>query len=193
MKHELELAMSLTLLAPPASEPISLDDLKAHLRITHTDEDALIASLGMAARQSVEARAGLALMPQQWRLGLDAAPDAVYFPLRPVLSVDAVTVSGPDDTVVHVPADAYETVTGLSGRLSRSGQWPRPHAKINGVKIDFTIGWSSIDLIPDPILQAVKLLAGHFYEHREAASRQRTFTIPDAADALLAPYKEVRL
>ncbi|MEO0880308.1 MAG: head-tail connector protein [Pseudomonadota bacterium] len=186
--------MSLTLIAPPAGEPISLDDLKAHLRVAHTDEDPLIAALGVAARQSVEVRAGLALTTQQWRLSLDAAPARpVYLPMRPLISVEAVTVVGPNDSVIHPPAGTFDIVTGLSGRIVRTGVWPRPAKAAGGVRIDFTAGWSSVDAVPAGILQAIRLLTAHFYENREAASVERTFAIPQTVDALLAPFREARL
>ena len=66
--------MTLALISPPAVEPVTLADMKAHLRVTHDSEDAMIASLIKAAREELEQAAGLALISQGWRLYLDCWP-----------------------------------------------------------------------------------------------------------------------
>ena len=49
--------MTPTLLEGPASEPVSLADVKAHLRLTSSDEDGLLGKLIVAARLTVEVAA----------------------------------------------------------------------------------------------------------------------------------------
>lgn len=66
--------MTLTRIAGPAVEPITLSEAKAHLRVTDTVEDALISNLIKAAREEVEQATGLALITQEWRLYLDSWP-----------------------------------------------------------------------------------------------------------------------
>ena len=66
----------LTLVTAPASEPVSLAEAKAHLRIEAADDDSLIGALITAARQSAEAHMRRALMSQTWRLSLDRFPAA---------------------------------------------------------------------------------------------------------------------
>ncbi|HND40602.1 MAG TPA: head-tail connector protein, partial [Accumulibacter sp.] len=58
----------------PASEPISLSEAKAHLRVDISDDDALITALITAARQFAETECTRALITQQWQLVLDAFP-----------------------------------------------------------------------------------------------------------------------
>lgn len=184
--------MTLTLLFPPATEPVSLSALKDHLRVTHTDEDAVIAGALVAAIRAIEARAGIALAPQGWRLSLDAPPEeTVFLPITPCITIDAVTVTGPDDTPTAVGPELYEFAPGAPGRLRRAAPWPPIGPKFDGVHIDFTAGHAGT--VPEPLLQAVKTLATHFYETRAACVDQRMFAIPQSVDALIAPYRQVRL
>ncbi|MGF7007408.1 head-tail connector protein [Aminobacter sp. BE322] len=84
--------MTLIRTSAPAVEPVTLLEAKAHLRIAHVSEDALIGGLIRAAREDVERTTGLALIDQAWRLVLDGWPpgDAVTiarYPVRLILSV----------------------------------------------------------------------------------------------------------
>ncbi len=186
--------MSLTLLSPPAAEPVTLDALKTHLRVTHADEDALIAAALAAAVRALEARGRLALMAQSWRLTLDAPPDeTLLLPVAPVISLDAVTVSNADGMQQSVEPKLYEFASGAPGRLRRAGPWPRPASELDGVRIDFTAGHADAGAVPAPLKQAVKILAAHFYETRIAAAERRFYAVPASVDALIAPFREMRL
>ena len=62
------------LTTPPLAEPLALADAKAHLRVTSSDEDAMISTLIIAARRHVEQATGLALITQGWSVFLDRWP-----------------------------------------------------------------------------------------------------------------------
>ena len=95
----------------------------------------------VAAVRAIEARAGLALMPQQWRLTLDAVPDeTLLLPLAPVATIDAVQVNDASGTPQAVADNLYEFAPGASARLRRAGPWPQPGIRLDGVTIDFTAG-----------------------------------------------------
>jgi uncharacterized phiE125 gp8 family phage protein len=82
--------MSLQLLAPPAAEPVTLAEAKAHLKLDTSDEDALVAALITAARARAEWHTGRAFVTQRWRLRLDAWPQqgVIELPLPPLVSVE---------------------------------------------------------------------------------------------------------
>lgn len=68
--------MRLTLITPPAEEPVSLADAKLYLRIDIAEEDSLVSSLIVAARVYCENYLRQALITQTWRLDLDSFPAA---------------------------------------------------------------------------------------------------------------------
>ena len=184
--------MTLTLLAPPAAEPVSVGAFKDFLRVTHTDEDSVIASVLIAATRAIEARAGLALAPQIWRLELDAVPEeTLVLPVSPCVGIDAVGVTGADGTETPVEPASYEFAPGAPGRLRRAAPWPSLGAALSGVRIDFRAGYDGD--APASLLLAVKTLAAHFYETRASVSNERPYSVPQSVDSLIAPYRQVRL
>jgi len=96
--------MSLTLNTPPAAEPVTLADAKAHLKVDSTDDDALIASLITAARARAEWHTGRALVTQSWTLWLDA------WPQRGIIEIDVRPRRGtkPVCSGCHRPASGYD-------------------------------------------------------------------------------------
>jgi uncharacterized phiE125 gp8 family phage protein len=68
------MALSLRRATPPAAEPLTLDELKNHLRVDFDDDDALIASLGVAARSKCEDHIARSFITTGWVLTLDRFP-----------------------------------------------------------------------------------------------------------------------
>lgn len=64
----------LTLVTPPAVEPVSLAEAKAHLRLEIDDDDDLVSALISAARQKCESRLTRAFVTSGWRFTTDGFP-----------------------------------------------------------------------------------------------------------------------
>jgi len=191
--------MAMILTAAPSSEPVTLDEAKAHLRVDGSDEDMLIASLITAARVHVEAALSRALLTQGWTLLLDAWPGReVRFPIAPLQSVDEVRVLDAAGTpTVIAPGDYFVDTAGSPPRLVRESgvTWPQPGQVANGIEIDFTAGEGPTGAdIPQPLRQAVLQLAAHWFETREPVfASQSVITVPLGVGALMAPYRGMRL
>ncbi len=180
------------LTSPPAAEPVSLAEAKAHLRVTHGDDDAYIGTLLRTARQSVEAQTGLGLVSQGWSVFLDDWPDngVIELPLAPVLEVIDIKVHGDDDVAAVIdPSHYYEDRVSRPARLILRGSrsWARPGRVANGIEILLTIGFATV---PEPLREAILQLLGHWYERRgDEAADSRPLHIAQ----LIQPYREMRL
>jgi uncharacterized phiE125 gp8 family phage protein len=187
--------MPLILNSQPATEPVSLAEAKAQLRITHGDDDAYISTLIIAARRQVEARTGLALITQGWSLWLDCWPDApvVSLGLAPVGAISDIIAYGEDGTpAVYDPSHYYLDVVSRPGRavLRQDRLPPLPGRKVNGIEIRFTAGFGSASAVPQDLKQAILLCLAHWFEHRGEADGG---SMPLAAIEILARHRVTRL
>lgn len=192
--------MSLYLTSGPAVEPISVEEAKIHCRIDSDAEDMLVASLILAARLHIEQGLGLALITQSWSLFLDRWPDGTYLelPLAPLISIDAVRLHGPADSVVTLDpslflADKFSRRPRLALQLSQS--WPQPGRITNGIEIAMTVGYGADpEDVPMPIRQAIKMLAAHWYEAREPVTLgDDANNIPATIASLVHPFRAMHL
>lgn len=186
--------MALKLVTAPTGEPVTLTEAKAHLRVDGSEEDSLISSLIAAARRWCEGYQNRAYVTQTWDLVLDAwpaapEPDRIRIPLPPLQSVASVKYTDKDGVQTTMPAADYLVdLASQPGRLvlAYGKSWPtatlRPAAAI---EIRFTAGYGAAAAVPETAKQAIKLLVGHLYEHREAASVDEIREVPFAVKALL--------
>ncbi len=179
--------MTLTDLTLPALEPtpeaqnlpVTLDAAKTFLRIDHADEDDLIRGLIDAAALQIEARCGVSLIARPQRLTKMSNGQTVYLNRYPVISIDAVEVDG-----VAMPIDANLHARPVLVRLEATG----------AAQVDFTAGFGTDpDHIPTPLRQGVLLLLAHLYEHRGSEGPDYPMGFPMMVDALIQPYRGMRL
>ena len=183
--------MSLTIVTDVTSEPVSLDECKAHLRIDFDEDDAYLAGCIIAARQWVEGQTKKALMPRTYDYEIDwgwPMRSGMYYielPMNPVTSVTSVTYI--DD------AGASQTLSSSLYTVKARGHhsyivpaydadWPTARFVPGSVTVRFVAGDASN--IPQSLHRAVMMLAGHLYENRESG-----MGIPKAVEALIAPQR----
>ena len=176
---------------PPLAEPVTLAELKAHLRIDAGDEDALLEGLIRVARAHLEAVTGVALMSQGFRLLLDDWPRGSVIQLMrtPVQTVDAIVVYDADgEPQTLALTDMLLDAAARPARLVIRER-PRPGQPINGIEIEFTAGFATANEIPPELIRAILVHAAHLYEFRGAVSADmQPAAIPAGYERLIAPW-----
>lgn len=177
-------------LVTAASPVLTLAEAKRHLRVDHDDDNATIAELIEVATAAIEGPAGIgiALGPQSWRLSLDYFPCEIVIPLGPVTAITSISytdASGATATVDswRVDFDAQPCRVWPA----RDTAWPAITCEPGAVKVVFECGHATVSA---DLKAALKLLVGHFYEHREAVTTDlRAVDLPMGVDAILNRYR----
>ena len=166
--------LTLELLTPPSSEPVTIEEVTRHLRVDEvvSDYELLEAYITMA-RTSIEEYLRWQLLTATWKLSLDRFPNLIRVPRPPLQSVTTIEYIDTQDTLQTLDAAEYQVDSASQpGRImvARGKTWPTvAHATFNAVQITYQAGHTAIANIPPPIRLCLMMLAGDFYEHREAA------------------------
>lgn len=172
------MAWSLSLVAPPAEPPVSLDEAKKFLRVTHSVEDDLIASLVEAATLHTEEFCRRKWVAQTWRLTLDDFPACgwIDLPLAPAQSITAVKYLDANGDEQTFDSGSYSIdAAHLPPRLllGYGESWPGVRVQWNAAWVDFVAGYGSASQVPANAKLAIKMLMADPFEHREARLETR--------------------
>lgn len=194
--------MALRIVTDATAEPVSLADLKIHLRLSTvgTAEDAYLTGLITGTRKLAENKMGRACLPQTWKVTLDNFRNDVVLPIAPLSSATADVVityldaaSGDSTTL---PSTYYRIDSeSQPGRiqLEYGSDWPDVYPVRNAVTIQFVAGYALTsadeDTTPEPIETWIKMRAAGLYENRESVGEKGLSELPYSfLDGLLDPY-----
>jgi uncharacterized phiE125 gp8 family phage protein len=171
-------------IAPPANEPVSVEELKAQCRIEHDEENKLLKRYIVAARTYAESVMNYKVIRQKLTVCRNTFSDPVKLSIAPVQSVDRIGYYDPDNvfTVLEVGnyrtaiSDAYTVITPVTS-------WPAISATMyDAVQFDLTVGPAQADELHK---QAILMLAAGWYKSREDISALDFKNVPNGAMALL--------
>lgn len=159
----------------PTVEPLTVEELKAHLRVDTADEDALIEAYLIESREYFEARTRRSLHEKTLEYFLDGFPcGPVYLPFAsPLISVTGVWYKNSAGTETEWTGFVVDTNSEVGSVRPAYGQsypsyTPYP---VNSVRIRYKAGIAnqSPQIYPkQTIIGAIRLLAAGRYENREA-------------------------
>lgn len=184
----------LSLVSPPAAEPVTLAEAKLHLRVDSDDlsQDSLITQLILAARTMCEEYTHRAFYTQEWDYTADGFPDEDVIllgkpPLQTVATLKYVDTAGVLQTWAASNYVVDRATIDGAIRLAYDVSWPEHRELFNAVQIRFVAGYAAGT--PAPIIAAIKLLVGHLYEHRESVVTGTIVAELPTVRALLGPYR----
>jgi uncharacterized phiE125 gp8 family phage protein len=187
----------LTVVTPPAAEPVSRADAKLHCRVTGTAEDTMIDGLIVAARKLAEDYTRRTFITTTFAWSFDLFPcsdwQGLTLPRLPAASVTHVKYYDAAGVLQTFDAANYFTALGVDdGRieLTSTGTWPEVQDyRPNAVVVTFVAGYgAAATAVPEPITQAIKIIVGTLYENRQGMPDGVT-PLAGAAMWLLAPYR----
>lgn len=180
----------------PAVEPVTLTEAKLHLRVDHTEDNDYIDELIKAARERVEIDEERSLITQTITMKMDDFPqgDTIdALPRPPLQSVTSIKYQDGDDVQQTLASanyivDTYSEPARIT--LAETQSWPSVYGNINDVEIIFVAGWGDAAAdVPSTSKQAMLLLIGDMFEHREQQVERVTMTENQAYKSLIAKRK----
>ena len=187
-----------TSLAPDTAAAVMLtrDAAKEHLRYEGTDEDGYVDLLIAAVSGHLDGPFGLtgrALLTQRWSAAFPAPAgrSRLRFPVEPFGSVISVSYYDRAGAVQTIDAAQVTAITGSRGTLIEpKAAWPSMYDRPDAVTVVAECGYGAAGDVPAPLIQAAKLILGHWYENREAVTEGRVpSAIPMGVHALISPYR----
>jgi len=154
-------------------------------------EDDLLTGFIKAAREYSESYQNRAFITQTWELLLDEFPDSPFqLPLPPLQSVESIKYYDKEGNESSIDTADYEVDTeSYKGRvaLAYGKSWPSVTLRpMNGVVMQFKAGYGDAAAnVPELVRLAIKVLAGHMYENREATDTKEHPEVPFAVHSLL--------
>jgi uncharacterized phiE125 gp8 family phage protein len=183
---------SLEIVDAPLITPITIEEVKAQLRVEHDDDDTILTRLidVAVAYTDVRGALGQAMITQKWAQWINAnPPQNVSLILGPVQNVTAVKYYDTDGVLQTDDINNYQVFgTDFATVISPkdSFAWPVSQQRSDAIKIEYEIGYGDeITNVPQTIRHALMLLIGHWYDNREQTGVDELSNIPFGYEEML--------
>jgi hypothetical protein len=206
--------MAMKRLTDAVTEPVSLSEAKAHLRVSSTTDDTYITGLIKIARQLCEEFTGRAFITQTWEYSLDRFPSTqgcgsgawwdgvrdgpisqvdgaqrfLELPVGPLIAVSSFATL--NDAGASTSFDSANYIVDTRAMppkltLATGATWPVDLRPANAILITFTAGYGpNASDVPALLKHAVYVTISHLYENREAPLK-----LPEGAVMILNQFK----
>lgn len=186
-----------TIVTRPTDLPVTLEQLKEQVIVGVDDNDILLKSYLQAEIDYLDGPTGVlgrALMAQTVMQSFGAFSECLRLPYGPALSIASVTYQDDDDTEQTLEDWAlYEDETGSYVRFPSGSVFPSVFDRPDAVTVSYSAGYSDADTVPEPLKQAIRLLAATWNMCREDSSDIKSLmqSMPFGVLAMIAPYRRV--
>lgn len=200
----------------PTQEPITITNIKEHLRLDEDVDDLQVNAYIIAAREWAENYTGRFLMQRTMRQWYDASPvdssalidgtllqghqnyftsnQTLEVAASPISSIDSIKYYDDAGTEYTWAASNYyaDTISDIARiTLKDGGSFPTDVRKLNAFAVNFTVGYgTNIADVPQAIKVAMMQYITFLYEHR--GDYEGAIQAPVVLRSLLNPYKVMR-
>lgn len=186
--------VGLSVVTAPAVEPLTLDDVRMHLRVDEHDLDSKLYRLIGVARNHAESMTGRALITQTIDVTYNRWCNMMAIPRGQLQSITSVKYRDTDDAEQTLDPSVYRVNTAYDpGRIQLDyGQsWPDLYPVSAAITIRAVVGYGDVATdVPEEIKQAMLLLIGHWLENEEASIMAVSLQeIPMGVDLLLDQHR----
>lgn len=177
--------MGMTISETPAL-PVALAELKSFLRISVSDEDALLAGLVRAAAELCEAFTGRALIERTVEEMAAATSVRIRLGSGPVQAIEGVATLDEDGTAAPLDAESYaaEIDARGEGRVALHGPIETRRLRIT-YRAGMAADWNGV---PEMLRHGILRLAAQYYLRR---GETRDAEVPAAVTALWRPWRRL--
>lgn len=177
----------------PAGEPVTAQELYDHLKLNcglSAVEDQLEQFITAARQQFEFSTDGRIVLATTFRQHLTEWPKIIRLQRGKVTSVTEVTYHDQDDQEQEL--DDYLTdLTGVPALVYVPNQdYPQVSTdKLRPISVEFVAGWPNAEAVPADVKLAILLLAGHWYERREAYAEVNLSEVPMGFQRVANKYR----
>ena len=176
--------------APTVSPAVTLEDMKAFLRVDFTKDDAIITSMILSATRWAEAYLNRVLTSQSITGNFSIPGNGLLcIPRSPVTAVTQIDYTFAGTTTTLVEGDDYIFIQKSGTSMVRF---------LRGLDLDntvpyqlqvtFTVGYTTI---PNEIIDGIKQHVAHLYENRGDVQPVGGESIPENSIRLYSPYRMI--
>ena len=176
------------IISEPATEPVTLAQVKLHSRISHSEDDTWLTMAIIVARQYVEKTCELSLITQTRRTTF-AGFHKPWLTLTygPTVSISAVQYYDQTNSLQTLATYQAALESNPCLIVPAAGEpWPSTMPnRIDAVKVTYVAGYGAAADVPAALKQGILLLVDFWYSNRSAVEMGSPGPIPFGVDALL--------
>lgn len=197
--------MKIRIVSDAVNEPLTVAQVRPHLRIEpygspleHPD-DPDIARMITASRKWMEDYLERSLGTKTYELALDVFKDYIQLGNAPIQSIISVSYVDPDGNTQTLDSSLYYyDEFDYRIYLKTGEQFPITDTVVNAIRVQYIAGYTNGESpdtypIPYPMLSAMLLMIGSFYENRQqdvmGSARLSFNSVPFGVRELIQPYR----
>jgi len=178
---------TLEILTQPQSEPVTLQEMKNHLRVNDDAEDTLISAFIVVARQFFESYTGRAVHQQTFRQHVPYLNCPIYFMRAKLISVEGFFYYNSANTLTEITSYNSDLVS-IPGGIWLDSYPITSSTKNPKAYVDYKAGWANNE-VPEMVKLGIKLVASHYYENRNSHTEVELKQLPLGFKAIVDQFK----